>query len=55
VQVLKLKVVTESVVTDAQLRLLLSFNSVEVQCYLFSNPVPAEMFHARCLTPFSTG
>jgi diguanylate cyclase (GGDEF)-like protein len=46
---LKLKVVSEGVETDEQSRLLRLLGSDEMQGYLFSKPVPAEMFEARFL------
>jgi diguanylate cyclase (GGDEF)-like protein/PAS domain S-box-containing protein len=46
---LKLKVVAEGVETEHQMRQLLSLNCDEMQGYLFSKPVPAEIFEARFL------
>jgi diguanylate cyclase (GGDEF)-like protein/PAS domain S-box-containing protein len=46
---LKLKVVAEGVETKAQLRLLRSLNCDEYQGYLFSKPLPAEVFEAKYL------
>jgi len=47
---LKLKVVAEGVETDKQSRQLLSLNCDEMQGFLFSKPVPAEIFEAIFLT-----
>ena len=52
---LKLRVVAEGVETDQQMRQLLSLNCDEMQGFLFSKPVPAEIFEARFLSPLSTG
>ena len=46
---LKLKVVAEGVETEEQLRLLRLLNCDEFQGYLFSKPVPREIFEARFL------
>ncbi|HUW00218.1 MAG TPA: EAL domain-containing protein [Gallionella sp.] len=46
---LKLKVVAEGVETEKQSRQLLSLNCDEMQGFLFSKPVPAEIFEARFL------
>jgi len=46
---LKLKVVAEGVETEKQSRQLLSLNCEEMQGYLFSKPVPADIFEARFL------
>jgi diguanylate cyclase (GGDEF)-like protein len=48
---LNLKVVAEGVETDHQMRQLLSLNCDEMQGFLFSKPVPAEIFEARFLAP----
>jgi diguanylate cyclase (GGDEF)-like protein len=50
---LKLKVVAEGVETEAQASLLRGLECDEMQGYLFSRPVPAELFKTRFLT-FST-
>ena len=46
----KLKVVAEGVETDEQSRLLRLLNCDEMQGFLFSQPLPAEIFEARYLT-----
>jgi EAL domain-containing protein (putative c-di-GMP-specific phosphodiesterase class I) len=46
---LNLKVVAEGVETDHQMRQLLSLNCDEMQGFLFSKPVPVEVFEARFL------
>jgi diguanylate cyclase (GGDEF)-like protein/PAS domain S-box-containing protein len=46
---LKLKVVAEGVETEEQLRLLRSLNCDEMQGYLFSKPVPVDIFETRFL------
>jgi diguanylate cyclase (GGDEF)-like protein/PAS domain S-box-containing protein len=46
---LKLKVVAEGVETQAQLRLLGSLSCDEYQGYLFSKPLPADVFEAKYL------
>ncbi|MDZ4252936.1 MAG: EAL domain-containing protein [Sulfuritalea sp.] len=46
---LKLKVVAEGVETEEQQRLLRLLNCDEMQGYLFSKPVPGEIFEARFL------
>jgi diguanylate cyclase (GGDEF)-like protein/PAS domain S-box-containing protein len=46
---LKLKVVAEGVETEKQSRQLLSLNCDEMQGFLFSKPVPADIFEARFL------
>jgi EAL domain-containing protein (putative c-di-GMP-specific phosphodiesterase class I) len=46
---LKLNVVAEGVETEEQSRLLLLLNCDELQGYLFSKPVPREIFEARFL------
>lgn len=48
---LKLKVVAEGVETEAQARLLRKLGCDEMQGYLFSRPVPGELFKARFLLP----
>ena len=50
---LKLKVVAEGVETEQQSRQLLSLNCDEMQGFLFSKPVSAEMFEARFLVPIT--
>ncbi|MEO8331390.1 MAG: EAL domain-containing protein [Gallionella sp.] len=47
---LKLKVVAEGVETEEQSRLLRLLSCDEMQGYLFSKPVPAEIFEARFLS-----
>ena len=52
---LKLKVVAEGVETEEQSRLLQVLNCDEMQGYLFSKPLPSELFEARYLAAeFST-
>jgi len=46
---LKLTVVAEGVETEEQSRLLQVLNCDEMQGYLFSKPVPSELFEARYL------
>jgi EAL domain-containing protein (putative c-di-GMP-specific phosphodiesterase class I) len=46
---LKLKVVAEGVETEEQSRLLRLLNCDEMQGYLFSKPVPSEIFETRYL------
>jgi EAL domain-containing protein (putative c-di-GMP-specific phosphodiesterase class I) len=46
---LRLKVVAEGVETEEQSRLLRLLNCDEFQGYLFSKPVPREIFEARFL------
>jgi EAL domain-containing protein (putative c-di-GMP-specific phosphodiesterase class I) len=46
---LKLKVVAEGVETEEQSRLLRLLNCDEMQGYLFSKPLPAEIFEAKYL------
>jgi EAL domain-containing protein (putative c-di-GMP-specific phosphodiesterase class I) len=46
---LKLKVVAEGVETEEQSRVLRLLNCDEYQGYLFSKPVPTEIFEARFL------
>jgi EAL domain-containing protein (putative c-di-GMP-specific phosphodiesterase class I) len=48
---LKLKVVAEGVETEEQSRLLRLLGCDEMQGYLFSKPVPSEIFETRFLTP----
>jgi diguanylate cyclase (GGDEF)-like protein/PAS domain S-box-containing protein len=48
---LALKVVAEGVETEEQSRLLLLLNCDEIQGYLFSKPVPREVFETRFLIP----
>ncbi|MDO8770954.1 MAG: EAL domain-containing protein [Burkholderiaceae bacterium] len=48
---LKLKVVAEGVETEEQSRLLRVLNCDEIQGYLFSRPVPGEIFETRYLAP----
>ncbi|HMH18346.1 MAG TPA: EAL domain-containing protein [Burkholderiales bacterium] len=48
---LKLKVVAEGVETEEQSRLLRLLNCDEMQGYLFSKPVPSEIFETRFLAP----
>jgi diguanylate cyclase (GGDEF)-like protein/PAS domain S-box-containing protein len=48
---LNLKVVAEGVETEEQSRLLRLLNCDEMQGYLFSKPVPSEIFETRYLTP----
>ncbi|MCM2308605.1 MAG: EAL domain-containing protein [Sulfuritalea sp.] len=50
---LKLKVVAEGVDTEEQQRLLNLLNCDEMQGYLFSKPLPAEVFEARYLAAAS--
>jgi diguanylate cyclase (GGDEF)-like protein/PAS domain S-box-containing protein len=50
---LNLKVVAEGVETEHQMRQLLSLNCDEMQGFLFSKPVPAEIFEARFLAPLT--
>ena len=50
-QALKLKVVAEGVETEEQARLLRLLNCDEMQGYLFSKPLPVEIFEARYLIP----
>jgi diguanylate cyclase (GGDEF)-like protein len=52
---LKLKVVAEGVETEKQSRQLLSLNCDEMQGYLFSKPVPTEIFETRFLAPLKQG
>jgi EAL domain-containing protein (putative c-di-GMP-specific phosphodiesterase class I) len=48
---LKLKVVAEGVETEEQSRLLRLLNYDEMQGFLFSQPVPVEIFETRFLAP----
>jgi EAL domain-containing protein (putative c-di-GMP-specific phosphodiesterase class I) len=48
---LKLKVVAEGVETEEQSRLLRLLSCDEMQGYLFSKPVPAEIFEEKFLSP----
>jgi len=48
---LKLKVVAEGVETEEQLRLLRLLNCDEMQGFLFSKPVPVEIFETKFLAP----
>ena len=48
---LKLKVVAEGVETEAQAHLLRGLDCDEMQGYLFSRPVPGELFKTRFLLP----
>jgi len=52
---LKLNVVAEGVETEEQSRLLRLLNCDEMQGFLFSKPVPSEIFEAKYLAPPSTG
>ncbi|MDO8786624.1 MAG: EAL domain-containing protein [Sulfuritalea sp.] len=52
---LKLKVVAEGVETDEQSRLLGLLDCDEMQGYLFSKPVPGEIFETRFLSPPRAG
>jgi len=47
---LKLKVVAEGVETEEQSRLLRVLNCDEIQGFLFSKPVPGDIFEAKFLT-----
>jgi EAL domain-containing protein (putative c-di-GMP-specific phosphodiesterase class I) len=47
---LKLKVVAEGVETEEQSRLLRVLNCDEIQGFLFSKPVPGDIFEAKYLT-----
>ena len=51
---LKLKVVAEGVDSEEQLRLLRLLNCDEMQGYLFSKPIPADIFAAKYLLPSAT-
>jgi EAL domain-containing protein (putative c-di-GMP-specific phosphodiesterase class I) len=48
---LRLKVVAEGVETEEQQRLLRLLSCDEMQGYIFSKPLPAEMFEQRYLAP----
>lgn len=48
---LSLNVVAEGVETEEQLRLLRLLKCDEIQGFLFSRPVPADMFQTRFLAP----
>jgi EAL domain-containing protein (putative c-di-GMP-specific phosphodiesterase class I) len=48
---LKLKVVAEGVETEEQSQLLRLLGCDEMQGYLFSKPVPAEIFESSFLVP----
>jgi diguanylate cyclase (GGDEF)-like protein len=52
---LKLKVVAEGVETEEQSRLLLLLSCDEMQGYVFSKPVPSDVFETKFLTPLPTG
>ena len=52
---LKLKVVAEGVETEEQSRLLRLLNCDEMQGYLFSKPVPADILETRFLVPPPAG
>nr|ART37902.1 F509 [uncultured bacterium] len=52
---LKLNVVAEGVETEEQARLLRASNCDEMQGFLFSKPVPCEIFEARFLVPRTAG
>ena len=52
---LKLKVVAEGVETEEQSRLLRLLNCNEIQGYLFSEPVPGDIFEIKFLTPPPAG
>jgi EAL domain-containing protein (putative c-di-GMP-specific phosphodiesterase class I) len=52
---LKLKVVAEGVETEEQVRLLRGLDCDEMQGYLFSRPVPGEIFEAEFLAPCAPG
>jgi len=52
---LKLKVVAEGVETEEQSRLLRLLDCDEMQGFLFSKPVPGEIFEARFLAPPAAG
>jgi EAL domain-containing protein (putative c-di-GMP-specific phosphodiesterase class I) len=52
---LKLNVVAEGVETEEQSRLLRLLNCDEMQGFLFSEPVPAEIFEARFLALTADG
>ncbi len=48
---LKINVVAEGVETEHQMRQLLSLDCDEMQGFLFSKPVPAEVLEARFMVP----
>jgi diguanylate cyclase (GGDEF)-like protein/PAS domain S-box-containing protein len=48
---LQLKVVAEGVETERQMRQILSLGCDEMQGFLFSKPVPADIFEAKFLAP----
>ncbi|MEO8004311.1 MAG: EAL domain-containing protein [Betaproteobacteria bacterium] len=50
---LKLKVVAEGVETDEQARLLRLLNCDEMQGFLFSRPIPREVFETKFLLPLA--
>lgn len=52
---LKLKVVAEGVETEEQSRLLRLLNCDEMQGYLFSKPVPADIFETKFLARINAG
>jgi EAL domain-containing protein (putative c-di-GMP-specific phosphodiesterase class I) len=52
---LKLKVVAEGVETEEQLRLLRLLSCDEMQGFLFSKPVPSELFQTTFLASPSLG
>ena len=52
---LKLKVVAEGVETEEQSRLLRLLNCDDMQGFLFSKPVPSEIFETRFLALTSDG
>ncbi len=52
---LKLKVVAEGVETEEQSRLLRLLGCDEMQGFLFSKPVPREIFETRFLAPPAAG
>jgi EAL domain-containing protein (putative c-di-GMP-specific phosphodiesterase class I) len=52
---LKLKVVAEGVETEEQSRLLRLLNCDDMQGFLFSKPVPGEIFETRFLAPAAAG
>jgi len=52
---LKLKVVAEGVETEEQSRLFRLLNCDEMQGFLFSKPLPGEIFESRFLAPPPAG